>query len=183
MDTAPEFYAKDRAAWRQWLLNNHDKQSAVWLVYDKGDKRTMQWSDIVQEALCYGWIDSHPRKRDDGKSMIYVSKRKPKSVWSKINKGHVEELISQGLMMPAGQAAIDTAKANGAWDALTNSDNLVLPPELRKVFVRQPKLQKHFESYTASNRRILLEWIYSAKQAKPWILVSSEVSPLVFCTV
>jgi uncharacterized protein YdeI (YjbR/CyaY-like superfamily) len=142
MDSAREFYAKDRAAWRQWLAQNHQTEQAVWLVYDKGSERTMSWPDIVQESLCFGWIDSRPRKRDDGKSMIYISRRKPKSVWSKINKAHVDNLIEQGLMMPAGHAAIKTAKANGSWDALNLSDDLVIPPELKAFFTAEPALKK-----------------------------------------
>ncbi len=164
MDSAPEFYAKDRAAWRQWLAQNHQTEQAVWLVYDKGSERTMSWSDIVQESLCFGWIDSRPRKRDDGKSMIYISRRKPKSVWSKINKTHIQNLNELGLMAPAGLVAVEKAKANGSWDSLNLSDALVIPPELDAFFKAEPALKKHFESFTESNRRNLLARIYGIKQ-------------------
>jgi uncharacterized protein YdeI (YjbR/CyaY-like superfamily) len=80
-----EFYAKNRAAWRGWLQRNHDTQQAVWLIYDKGAHRTLSWEDIVQEALCFGWIDSKPGKVSETQSKLYVSRRKSKSVWSKNN--------------------------------------------------------------------------------------------------
>lgn len=164
MSDAPEFYAKDRATWRQWLLQHHMTQSAVWLVYDKGPNRTMSWQDIVQEALCFGWVDSKPSKVSDTQSKLYISKRKPKSVWSKINKEHVAALQAKGLMMPAGQAAIDTAKRNGSWDALNKSDALEVQPDIVKSLSENPEAAKNFNAFSPSSRRIILEWIYSAKR-------------------
>lgn len=161
-DTA-EFYAKDRAAWRQWLASNHDTQTAVWLVYDKGAGRQLTWQDIVQESLCFGWIDGRAGKVSETQSKIYVSKRKPTSRWSKINKEHVERLIANGQMMPAGLAAITRAKENGAWDVLNNSDNLVFPPELEEKLKENPVAGKNFDSFSPSQKRLILQWIYDAK--------------------
>jgi len=159
----PEFYAKDRTAWRRWLELNHDKEQAVWLVFDKGPNRTLAWEDIVQEALCFGWIDSKPGKVSETQSKIYVSRRKPKSVWSKINKAHVKKLMELGLMSPAGQAVIDEAKANGSWDALNKSDNLEMPTDLVDLLEQNIKAKNHFQNFTSSSKKIILEWIYSAK--------------------
>lgn len=164
MNDAPYFYARDRKAWRAWLLKNHDKQTAVWLVYDKGPNRTMNWEDIVQEALCFGWVDSRPGKVSETKSKIYISRRKPKSVWSKINKAHIAELTKNGQLQPAGQAAIDTARQNGSWDALNDSDNLVIPPEMKVLFTAAPEAQKNFDKFSESARRMILQWIYDAKR-------------------
>lgn len=163
MDLVPHFYAKDRAAWREWLMANHDDETAVWLVYDKGPGRTLSWADIVQESLCFGWIDSRPGKVSDTQSKLYIAKRKPKSVWSKINKAHIEEMTAKGLMRPAGQAAIDRAKQNGSWDALNLSDDLVYPPELIAGFKVSPTAKKQFETFSESSRRNVLQWIYDAK--------------------
>jgi len=163
MEGIPHFYAPDRDSWRRWLEENHTDQSGVWLVFDKGPGRTMTWADIVQEALCFGWIDSRPGKVSDTQSKIYVSKRKPKSVWSRINKAHVEALIANGLMRPAGMVAIETAKQNGSWDALNLSDDLVYPPELVNAFDQSSIAKQNFELFPVSSRRNALQWIYDAK--------------------
>ncbi|MBA2556972.1 MAG: YdeI/OmpD-associated family protein [Chloroflexi bacterium] len=161
---AKELYARDRAAWRRWLEEHHATEDAVWLVFDKGRHRTMSWEDIVQEALCFGWVDSKGGKVSDSQSKLYVSRRKPRSAWSRINKAHVETLTAAGLMTPAGQAAIDEARSNGAWEALDRSDNLEMPAELVEGLDDNPVARRHFEAFPVSSRRIILEWIYSAKR-------------------
>jgi uncharacterized protein YdeI (YjbR/CyaY-like superfamily) len=163
MDTAQHFYAKDRRAWRAWLDKHHETEVAVWLVYDKDKDRTMSWQDIVEEALCFGWIDSRPGKVSDTQSKIYVSRRKPKSVWSKINKQHVKRLIASGLMRPAGLASIEIAKRNGSWNALDLSDNLVYPAELIVLFDKDEKAKSNFENFAVGARKNTLQWIYDAK--------------------
>lgn len=163
MQNAPEFYAKDRSSWRQWLQDNHDKETAVWLIYDKGTARNLTWPELVQESLCFGWIDSRPGKVSDTQSKIYVSKRKPKSVWSKINKAYIEELVEKGLMTPAGMAAVEIGKENGSWDTLNNSDNLLYPPELEAMFADHPKARTNFDAFSHSKKRQILQWIYDAK--------------------
>jgi uncharacterized protein YdeI (YjbR/CyaY-like superfamily) len=163
MENAVEFYAKDRATWRQWLIEHHESENGVWLIFDKGPDRKLTWSDVVQESLCFGWIDGRAGKVSETQSKIYVSKRKPKGRWSKINKAHVENLKAAGLMMPAGLLAIETAKANGAWDALNNSDNLIYPTELEEKFKDNPVARANFEAFSPSSKRLILHWIYDAK--------------------
>lgn len=163
MNNVAHFYAPDRKSWRAWLEANHDKENAVWLVFDKGTHRTMSWQDIVEEALCYGWIDSRPGKVSETQSKIYVSKRKAKSVWSKINKQHVERLIKQGLMQPAGMASIEVAKKNGSWNALDLSDNLVYPPGLVALFARDNQAATNFANFPVGSQKNSLQWIYDAK--------------------
>ncbi len=165
MHSAPEFYAKDRAAWREWLAAHHDTETAVWLIFDKGPLRTMSWSDIVQEALCFGWIDSLPGKVSDTQSKIYVARRKPKSMWSKVNKGHVDVLRAHGLMTSAGEKAIAVAKENGSWDILNRSDNLEVPDELAAAFAQNPAAKACYESLSDSKKRNILQKIYEAKTA------------------
>ncbi len=163
MQDVSEFYASNRQAWRIWLEQNHDRETAVWLVFDKGQARTMSWQDIVQEALCFGWIDSRPGKVSDSRSKIYMSKRRPNSVWSKINKQNVEQLTSAGLMAPAGLAAIEIAKQNGSWSTLDLSDKLVQPPELAKLFAANPGAKVEFSNFPIGSQRNTLQWIYNAK--------------------
>jgi uncharacterized protein YdeI (YjbR/CyaY-like superfamily) len=163
MDQAPHFYAKDVASWREWLVQNHNREEAVWLVFDKGKNRTMSWQNIVEQALCFGWIDSRPGKVSDTQSKIYVSRRKPKSVWSKINKEHVQRLIEAEAMTPAGLKSIEVAKANGSWSALDLSDNLVYPKELNELFDNDHVALSNFENFPIGSRRNTLQWIYDAK--------------------
>lgn len=163
MDKAAHYYAKDRASWRSWLLKNHKNKDSVWLVFDKGKNRNMLWEDIVQEALCFGWIDSRPGKVSETQSKIYVSKRKPKSVWSKINKQHIATLTEKGLMQPAGIEAVEVAKNNGAWNALDLSDNLIYPTELERLLQQNTTAKTNFEKFPKGSRRNSLQWIYDAK--------------------
>jgi uncharacterized protein YdeI (YjbR/CyaY-like superfamily) len=163
MDNAEEFYAPSRQAWREWLKANHQSKSAVWLVYDKGPSRSLTWEAIVQEALCFGWVDSRAGTASDTKSKIYVSKRKPTSGWSKINKAHVAELERKGLMASAGKAAIELAKQNGTWDKFTKSDNLIQPPELIIAFESNYKAKTNFDAFSDSSKRQILQWLYDAK--------------------
>ncbi len=163
MENISHFYAKDRKSWHEWLKNNHDKENAIWLVFDKGKDRTMSWQDIVEEALCYGWIDSRPGKVSETQSKLYVSRRKPKSVWSKINKQNVEKLIKEGRMQLAGLKVIEVAKQNGSWNALDLSDNLVYPTKLVDLFAKDSASKANFEGFPVGTRRNILQWIYDAK--------------------
>ena len=163
MDKTEHFYAKDRKSWREWLERNHDKRSAVWLVFEKGKDRTLLWQDIVEEALCFGWIDSRPGKVSETQSKIYVSKRKPKSVWSKINKQSIEKLINDGQMQPAGLASVEIAKQNGSWNALDQSDNLIYPRELDEIFAKDKIAKKNFKNFPVGTKKNTLQWIYDAK--------------------
>lgn len=166
MNEVGTFYAKNRQEWREWLIKNHESESSVWLVHDKGSVRTMRWEDIVQEALCFGWIDSTARKHSDTQSKIYVSKRRPKSIWSKINKAHIQHLIDSNLMMPAGLKAVEVAQQNGSWNALDKTDALELPDELRMQFKNNEKAKNYYDNLSASKKKMILYWIYSAKQAE-----------------
>ncbi len=160
---APEFYAKNRAEWRKWLAKNHSAEKSVWLVYDKGKERQLSYDDIVEEALCFGWVDSVPGKVSETRSKLYISKRKAKSAWSKTNKERVEKLMQSGAMMKAGLEAITLAKENGAWDLLNKSDNLERPPELDDLLNKNIPAKEFYFSMSASSQKLILEWIYQAK--------------------
>lgn len=161
------FCPSNRQEWRQWLQENHQSKQFVWLVYYK--KKTnipsITWSEAVDEALCFGWIDSTAKPLDEEKYMQFITRRKPKSVWSKINKDKVQRLIDEDLMMPAGHASIDIAKKNGYWSILDEVEALIIPPDLEMGFAAQPGSKEAFLSLSKSAQKALLYGLVLAKQA------------------
>lgn len=164
------FYPKTRQQWRQWLQKNHDRETGVLLKgYRKEmNKPSLATADAVEEALCFGWIDSIKRKLEDGSSVLKFTPRKTKSIWSKVNKDRVNKLIENGLMTEAGLAKISLAKSNGSWDSLNASDhhaaNNSIPPELEKAFTKNKKALANFQAFPSSYRKRFLYWIDSAKR-------------------
>jgi uncharacterized protein YdeI (YjbR/CyaY-like superfamily) len=130
------FHAKSRKEWRKWLEENHQSEKSVWLIICKkgSDISSVYYPEAVDEALCFGWIDSKPNKRDDESYFQFFAKRNPKSNWSKVNKEKVETLIAQNLMTSAGLKIIEIAKQNGAWTALDEVENIIIPDDLQKAF-------------------------------------------------
>ena len=162
----PTFYAKDRAAWRWWLEQLHQEESAIWLVIFKKESGipSIYYPEAVEEALCFGWIDSKSNKRDKQSYYQFFSKRSPKSNWSKVNKDKVTTLIEKGLMQPAGMAMVELAKQNGTWNALEEVENVSLPPDLEACFEQDPTAFVHWEAFPRSTQRGILEWIQNAKK-------------------
>jgi uncharacterized protein YdeI (YjbR/CyaY-like superfamily) len=162
------FYPKNKEEWRVWLENNHARLENVWVVFYKKASGipTISWSDSVDEALCFGWIDSKKIAIDAEKSHQFFSKRKPKSTWSKINKLKVERLIAEGLMTKAGFESIEIAKQNGSWYILDDVDALVIPPDLESAFDSYPSSKAFFASLSPSIKKMMLYWLISAKQAE-----------------
>ncbi|MFK8185219.1 MAG: YdeI family protein [Phormidesmis sp.] len=155
-----------RGALRDWLSRHHKQTESVWLVtYKKhtGDKY-VAYDEIVEESLCFGWIDSVSRKLDSDRTQCLLSPRKPKSVWSKVNKTRVEKLLNNGLMMPPGQAAIDIAKANGMWTFLDDVEALILPDDLRQLLAKNAAAKENFEAFSPSAKKGILQWIKMAKK-------------------
>ena len=163
-----QVYIPDRKVWRKWLEQNHDKEKSIWLVHDKfaNPESRLSYEDIVQEALCFGWIDSTVKKRDDGRSMIYLSIRKPKSVWAKSNKVRVEKLIQNRSMTPTGLAVIKRAKADGSWTMFDVVEDMVIPDELKRTLEKNEIAAKYFETRSPSLKKQILYYIYSAKQSE-----------------
>jgi uncharacterized protein YdeI (YjbR/CyaY-like superfamily) len=123
------FCPTSRQDLRRWLEENHHLKPAVWLVLykKKASGTTISWSELVDEALCFGWIDSVRRPIDNEKFMRFLSPRKPKGTWSKVNRGKINQLISQGLMTNAGLKVIEKAKQNGSWTILDEVKDLIIP--------------------------------------------------------
>lgn len=161
-----QFYAQNRAEWRVWLTENHATAKGVWLMYYKKEsgKPRVSYDEAVEEALCFGWIDSVPKKIDEERYMQLFSPRKPSSGWSRPNKIRVERLIAEGLMMPAGFKTIEVAKANGKWDSLDEVENLTIPDDLQAALEQNPPALEHFTAFSRSVKRGILEWIHNAKR-------------------
>ena len=157
-------YAKDRKAWRNWLDKNGEKEKAVWLIlYRKGAAtKSITYAEAVEEALCFGWIDSKPNKRDAESWYQYFAQRKPNSNWSKLNKERVARLIAGGQMTERGLALIEKAKSNGGWTALDKSDALILPADLKEALAKNQKAAACFHAFPPSAKKAILEWINSA---------------------
>ena len=164
MSDAPQAYLADRAAWRAWLTEHAAGSTGIWLVYDKGPGRRLSYDDIVDEALCFGWVDSLPRTLDNARGMLYVAPRKPRSNWSRINKERVERLIAAGAMTPAGLAVVEAARAGGTWDALDRVEDGVEPDDLAAALDAVPSARREWNAFPRSARRAILEWLDNAKR-------------------
>ena len=160
------FYPKTITAWRKWLEKNHQSVTSVWVVFHtkKSGRKTITWSDAVDVALCFGWIDSKKIKIDEETSHQFFSKRKPKSTWSKINKEKVIRLIEKGLMMEAGLKTIEVAKQNGSWTLLDAVEELLIPEDLENALNLKPGAKDNFLSLSKSVRKSLLQWLVLAKR-------------------
>lgn len=157
---------ESRKAWRAWLTANHTRSAGVWLVTFKkhtGNKY-LSTDDIVEEALCFGWIDSLPRKLDEDRTMLWLAPRQPGSGWSKLNKERVERMIAAGLMTPAGLEKIEAARQDGSWNALDAIEALEIPPDLGAALDAYPAAREYFEAFPRSAKRGILEWIANAKR-------------------
>lgn len=160
------FYPTSGAEWREWLDQNHLFKSAVWLVQHRksSGKPSISWSEAVNVALCYGWIDSKKITVGEGTTQQFFSRRKAKSTWSKINKDKVERLIAEGLMTEAGLAVVDIAKQNGSWNALDEVEALLIPKDLEKALEEKAGAKDFFLSQSKSAKKSMLYWVISAKR-------------------
>jgi uncharacterized protein YdeI (YjbR/CyaY-like superfamily) len=163
-----QVYVADRTAWRQWLSTHHATSPGIWLVFDKKSSRPdrLAYVDAVEEALCYGWIDSTVRTLDDARYVQLMAPRKPKSTWAATNKARVERLIAQGLMAEPGLASIERAKANGSWTSLDAVEAMVVPADLTKALRALPGAAKNFAAFSPSARKAYLHWISQAVRAE-----------------
>ena len=160
------FTAETRQQWRNWLKSNHTQAEGIWLVtYKKNSEMPyLAYNEIVEEALCFGWIDSLPRKLDEQRTMLYISPRKPQSNWSKANKNRIAKLLQQGLMTPAGIEKVERAKADGSWSFLDDVEALILPDDLQQALTQNAIAEQYFTAFPPSVKRGILEWIKNAKR-------------------
>ncbi len=160
------FYPTSRQEWRQWLQENHASKQSVWLICYKmkSGKPTISWSEAVDEALCFGWIDSIRKPLDNERFIQFFGRRKPKGTWSKVNKEKIKQLIDGGLMTKAGFETIETAKQNGSWTILDTVEELEIPRDLEREFSVQPGSKDYFLSLSKSVRKRILQWVVLAKR-------------------
>ncbi|MBX9765130.1 YdeI/OmpD-associated family protein [Patescibacteria group bacterium] len=157
-------YIKNIPALRAWLKKNHTRKSGCWLVYDKGEKRSMHMSVVIDELLSYGWVDSKVGKVDHERSRVWIAPRNPKSNWSKVNKTKIARLMKEKRMKPAGLRMVTLAKKTGTWDALNAVEALEVPSDLKKTLKTHAPASAHFDAFPRSVKRAILEWILNAKK-------------------
>jgi len=167
-NTQERFQAASRADWRAWLERHHALSSGVWLVsYKKETARPrVAYAAAVEEALCFGWIDSRPNALDDERAMQWFSPRKPNSPWSRLNKQRVERLTREGQMAPAGLAVVQVAKENGSWNAYDAIEDLSVPEDVAAALAANPAAQRHFDEFPPSSRKNILWWVQSARRTE-----------------
>lgn len=158
---------KSQEDWRNWLEKNHRLKQSVWLVYFKSSTKipSISWNEAVDEALCFGWIDSTKKTIDKERYMQYFTRRKPNSAWSKVNKEKVVKLIQNDRMTKTGFDSIETAKQNGSWTILDKVEALVVPEDLKGELVNYKGSMEYFDSLSKSDKKILLHWVVSAKRS------------------
>lgn len=163
---ANSVHPETRRAWRQWLQKNHARAEGVWLISFKKEtgRPRVEYDEAVEEALCFGWIDSKPNKLDEERSLLWFAPRKPGTGWSRLNKERVERLIASGRMTPAGLARVDAAKADGSWSALDAVEALTIPADLRAALHSHAGAAAFFDAFPRSVKRGILEWIQNAKK-------------------
>jgi len=166
-EDAPRVEPRSRAEWRRWLARHHAGSSGVWLVYPKKASGLPgpTYDEAVEEALCFGWIDSRVRPLDGRRRLQWYSPRRPGSVWSALNKARVTRLVEAGLMAPAGLAKIEAARADGSWEILDRVEALEIPEDLEAALAAAPGAAAGFAALAPSLQKPSLYWILSAKRA------------------
>jgi uncharacterized protein YdeI (YjbR/CyaY-like superfamily) len=163
-----KIYVKDRAEWREWLSANHDKEAEVWLIYYKLEARkpSIEYEASVEEALCFGWVDSIIKKLDETKYARKFTPRKADSVWSESNKKRVGRLIKAGLMTAHGLRKVEAAKRNGRWDESVQKPELTfaMPPEFREALAKNKAAKENFDKLAPTYQKPFIGWIEFAKR-------------------
>lgn len=162
-----EVCLKTRAEWRNWLAKNHDKSAGVWLVFYKKHtgKPTLDYDDVVEEALCFGWIDSIIRRLDEDRYARKLTPRKADSQWSESNKQRVKKLLRKGLITEVGSCRIEEAKKSGRWaESARPQIPEEMPTELKQALAKSKKARSHFEKLTKNYQKHYIGWIATAKR-------------------
>jgi uncharacterized protein YdeI (YjbR/CyaY-like superfamily) len=166
LDDAPHVHADDRATWRAWLEANHATAHGAWMVTWRAStgRARLDYEDAVEEALCFGWVDSTGGQVDEDRGKLYFAPRKPRSGWAATNKARVERLVRDGRMAPAGVAAIARAKANGSWEILDAVERLEVPDDLIAALESRPPAALNFAEFPPSARKFLLTRVAMARR-------------------
>jgi uncharacterized protein YdeI (YjbR/CyaY-like superfamily) len=166
MAESEQVHPETREAWRAWLERHHARANGVWLVSWKKhtERPAIPYDDAVCEALCFGWVDSKPRRIDDDRTALWFSPRRRGSAWSRPNNERVARMEAVGRMAEAGRAAVEAAKADGTWSMLDTVEDLAVPPDLTAALAGRPGAREHFDGFPRSTRRAILEWIVQEKR-------------------
>ncbi len=159
---------KDRAAWRAWLAENHDQENEIWLIYYKKGTGIpcIEYLDSLDEALCFGWVDSLIKKIDEQKYVRKFTPRKDESKWSLVNKRRVEQLIQAGLMTEHGLKKVEAAKQSGSWESPVQKPKLdfEMPAEFSQALQNSPQAAAVYNNLAPSHQKQYLAWIITAKR-------------------
>lgn len=166
MNTLEELYFKSDDEWRKWLSEHYNSSKGVYLILYKVNSGvpSMRWEEAVRVALCYGWIDSTVKKLGDERRKQLFTPRNSKSVWSKLNKTHIKELIASKLMHQSGQLKIDVAKNDGSWTILDDVENLIIPTDLQLEFDKNHIAFSNYNQFAKSYKKGYLYWLNSGKR-------------------
>jgi uncharacterized protein YdeI (YjbR/CyaY-like superfamily) len=168
LDSTEQYTPSSRADWRTWLETNHKTLERIWLVFYKKatGKPTLTYAEAVEEALCFGWIDSLQRTIDEEQHKLLITLRKPKSPWSRLNKTRVAQLIENGLMTASGLEKIEIAKKNGAWESYDAAEDLLEPQDLSEMLSANAAARANWDAFAPSARKGILYWLSTAKRAE-----------------
>jgi uncharacterized protein YdeI (YjbR/CyaY-like superfamily) len=156
----------ERTAWREWLERNHATAKGVWLVSWRTStgKPRIDYDAIVEEALCFGWIDGQQKPVDDGRIMNLMTPRKPGSAWASSNKQRVAKLESSGLMAETGRRIVEVAKADGSWSRYDSAEALEVPADLAAALAANATAARNFVTFSDAAKRAILRWLIDAKR-------------------
>lgn len=166
-ERAPLVRAVEREAWRAWLEANHAAAQGAWLLICRradADVVGLDYETAVEEALCFGWVDSTSGRAEGGLRRLYFAPRRRRSLWAASNRARVERLMAAGRMAPAGLAAVERAKADGAWDILEQAERLEVADDLADALRARAPADVNFAAFPPSTRRMLLGWIATARR-------------------
>lgn len=160
----PIYHPQDLAAWRAWLEAHHDATRGVWVAsWRKASSRVpVPYEDLVEEAICFGWIDSTVNILDDDRGLQLMTPRKPKSGWTRLNRRRVAAMEAQGRMTAAGRRVVEAAKANGSWTVYDAVEDLAEPDDLAAALAASPRARTAWNGFPPSARKQMLWWVISA---------------------
>ena len=166
VDDLPRREFRSRDELRTWLQQNGQRESSFWLVtYKKHvSEYYLRYGEVVEELLCFGWVDGRSRRVDDDRTSLLVAPRKAGSTWSAPNKERVARLTEEGLMTAAGQQKIDEARKDGSWSYLDDIDRLTVPADLDDALNRNVKARRNFDGFNDSAKKVILLWIKTARR-------------------
>jgi uncharacterized protein YdeI (YjbR/CyaY-like superfamily) len=159
-------HLEDRAAWRRWLERHHATAKGVWLVSwrTQTGKPRLDYDALVEEALCFGWIDGHQKPVDDERIMQLLTPRRPGSAWASSNRKRVASLEQADAMAEAGRRVVEAAKADGSWSRYDSADALEIPTDLKAVLATNAAAVRNFDAFTDAAKRAILRWLIDAKR-------------------